>query len=89
MNEKFDAIDVADALLSSTGYMRTLLSAAEDKVQFYLANKSLFGPGGALLSLQARALDDLLFLAGRFLDKMEGDMETAAGLIYGIKSSAV
>lgn len=89
MNEKIDPIDAADALANDLRYMRILLRAAEDKVQFYLANKSLFGPGGALLSLQARALDDLLFLAGRFLDKMEGDMETAAGLIYGIKSSAV
>ena len=40
------------------------------------------------MSLQARELDDLLLLTGRFLDKMEGDMETAADLLYGIKSSA-
>lgn len=87
MNEKIDPIDAADALTSGLRYMRILLRAAEDKVQFYLTNKSLLGPGGELLSLQARELDDLLFLTGRFLDKMEGDMETAADLLYGIKSS--
>lgn len=88
MNEKIDPIDAADALANDLRYMRILLRTAEDKVQFYLTNKSLLGPGGALLSLQARELDDLLFLTGRFLDKMEGDVETAAGLLYGIKSSA-
>ena len=79
MNEKFDAIDVADALLSSTGYMRTLLSAAEDKVQFYFSRGPQLGPYRELLAQHAAETDALLGLMERLLDQMEGEIGMLSG----------
>lgn len=86
MDEKIDPKDVADGLAASIDYMRTLLSAAQDKAVFYLENRKLLGPQGELLYICAKELDDLLVLAGRFLDKMDGQVGTAMDLLYGIES---
>lgn len=79
MNEEFDAIDVADALLSNTGYMRTLLGAAEDKLRFYLSHGPQLGPYRELLAQHAAETDALLGLMERLLDQMEGDIRMLSG----------
>lgn len=73
MNERNDAIDVSDTLLSSISYMRTLLGEAEDKVQFYLSHGPQLGPYRELLARHAAETDALLGLMERFLDQMEQD----------------
>lgn len=74
MNEKMDAIDVADALLSNTSYMRTLLGAAEDKLCFYLSRGPQLGPYRELLAQHAAETDALLGLAERLLDQTEEEI---------------
>lgn len=87
MDIKIDPKDVADRLSEDLAYMRTLLSAAQDKTVYYLENRKLLGPRGELLYLCAEELDDLLALAERFLDKIDGQMGTVADLLYGIGST--
>lgn len=82
MDVKIDPIDEADELSNSLDYLRILLNAAQDKVQFYLTNRGLSGSCDGLLSLQARELDDLLFLMGKFLKKMERQVDTVTDLLY-------
>lgn len=79
MNEKFDVIDAADALLSNTGYMRTLLGAAEDKLCFYLSHGPQLGPYRELLTQHAAETDALLGLMERLLDQMEGNIRLLLG----------
>lgn len=88
MNGKTDAIDVADELLNSVGYMRTLLGAARDKVQFYLSNGPQLGPYRELLAQHAAEMDDLLELIERFLDKLEGQVDTVTDLLYAAQPQA-
>lgn len=84
MTAKRDPKDVADSLAGNIDYMRTLLGAAGDKVIFYLENKKLLGPYGELLYGCALELENLLSLAERFLERMDGEMETATELLYSI-----
>ena len=85
MNVKIDPKDVADSFSEDLTFMRTLLGAAQDKAVFYLENRKLLGPQCELLYICARELDDLLALAGRFLDRMEGQLDTVTDLLYGIE----
>lgn len=85
MNAKCDPKDIADQLSGDVTYMQTLLGAAQDKVQLYLSNRHLLGPCEELLFLQARELDDLLALAERFLERIDGELETATDLLYQIE----
>ena len=89
MTTQKDAIDIADALSNDIGYMQTLLWAAQDKVHFYLSNKSLLGDCDKLLSFQARELGGLLDLAGQFLGKMEQEMKNVTDLLYSIEPPPV
>lgn len=77
-----DPIDVADQLSGDISYTRTLLSAAEDKVRFYLENKKLLGPYTELLSGCAAEVANLLFLIEQYLDKMDRQTETLSALLY-------
>lgn len=88
MTTQTDPKDLADEFCSDIGYMRTLLGAAEDKVDFYLENRKLLGPNGELLYCCARELDDLLELTGRHLKKMEDEMDVVTDFLYGIEQSA-
>lgn len=83
MTTQKDPIDIAGAFAAGLDCMRTLLCAAQDKVYFYLSNRSLPGDCDKLLSFQARELDGLLDLAGQFLGKMEQDMNIVTGLLCG------
>ena len=85
MDAKKDPIDMADDLLSSIGYMRTLLGAAEDKVKFYLSGGPQLGPYRELLAQHAAETGALLDLAERFLDKMDGQLDTVVDLLYAIE----
>lgn len=85
MDAKKDPIDMADDLLSSIGYMRTLLGAAEDKVQFYLSGGPQLGPYRELLAQHAAETGALLALAERFLDKMDEQADAVADLLYAIE----
>lgn len=85
MDAKKDPIDMADDLLSSIGYMRTLLGAAEDKVQFYLSNGPQLGPYRELLAQHAAEIGALLALAERFLDKMDSQTDAVTDLLYAIE----
>ena len=73
MNEKMDAIDVTDALLSNISYMRVLLGAVGDKVQFYLSRGPQLGPYRELLAQHAAEADALLGPMVRFLEQIEQD----------------
>ena len=79
MNEKMDAIDVTDALLSNISYMRVLLGAVGDKVQFYLSRGPQLGPYRELLAQHAAETDALLGLMERLLDQMEGEIGMLSG----------
>lgn len=85
MNAEKSPIDVADELLNSISYMRTLLGAAEDKVRFYLSNGPELGPYRELLARHAAETDTLLDLAERCLDQMDGQMDAVADLLYAIE----
>ena len=85
MNVKKDPIDMADELLSSISYMRTLLGAAEDKIQFYLSSGPQLGPYRELLAQHAAETGALLDLAERFLDKMDRQMDAVTDLLYAIE----
>lgn len=85
MDAKKDPIDAANDLLSSIGYMRTLLGAAEDKVQFYLSSGPQLGPYRELLAQHAVETGALLALAERFLDKMDRQADAVADLLYAIE----
>ena len=79
MNEKMDAIDVTDALLSNISYMRVLLGAVGDKVQFYVSRGPQLGPYRELLAQHAAETDALLGLMERLLDQMEGEIGMLSG----------
>ena len=85
MDVKKDPIDVADELLSSISYMRTLLGAAEDKVKFYLSGGPQLGPYRELLAQHAAETGALLDLAERFLDKMDRQMDAVTDLLCEIE----
>ena len=85
MDAKKDPIDMADDLLSSIGYMRTLLGAAEDKVKFYLSGGPQLGPYRELLAQHAAETGALLDLAERFLDKMDRQMDAVTDLLCEIE----
>lgn len=89
MNTKIDPKDIADEFFSSISYMRTLLGAAEDKMQFYLSNSALLGPYRELLARQADETDALLTLMERLLERMEGNMELVGNLLYAIEPSGI
>ena len=89
MNTKKDPIDIADTFASDLAYMRTLLHAMEDKVQFYLSNSALLGPYRELLAQQADETDALLTLMERLLERMEGNMELVGNLLYAIEPSGI
>ncbi len=82
MNAKKDPTDIADALASDLDYMRTLLGAAADKTLFYLENRKLLGPYEELLYSCAAELDNLLSLARRYLEKMDGEVGTVTDCLY-------
>ena len=86
MDVKKDPIDMADELLNSISYMRTLLGAAGDKVQFYLSNGPQLGPYRELLAQHAAETGALLDLAERFLDKMNRQIDTVTDLLYAVES---
>lgn len=85
MNAKKDPIDVADVLLSSIGYMRTLLGAAEDKVKFYLSGGPQLGPYRELLAQHAAETEALLALSERFLDRMDRQVDAVTDLLCAIE----
>lgn len=85
MDAKNDPIDVADDLLSSVSYMRTLLGAAEDKMRFYLSDGPQLGPYRELLARHAAETGALLDLAERFLDKMGKQKDAVADLLCAIE----
>ncbi len=87
MTAKKDPIDIADALSADVGYMRTLLSAIGEKTAFYLENRRLLGPYGELLYSCAAELSDLLHITQRYLDKMDGELETASEFLYSIEAA--
>ena len=89
MNAKNDLTDIADALASDMNYMGTLLRAAEDKVSFYLRNRKLLSPNGELLYSCALELENLLSLMSRFLDRMDGEVETVTDCLYRSDSARV
>lgn len=76
MNTKKDSMDVADRLEENVIYLRTLLLAAEDKLQFYFSNKALLGPNWELLSLYVAELENLLGLAERCAEGIGEDVDT-------------
>ena len=82
MNTKNDPTDAADRLEENVMYLRTVLLAAEDKLQFCFSNKKLLGPHWELLSLYTAELGNLLGLAEQFLERMEGDIETVTGILF-------
>lgn len=84
MSTKKDPKDVADQLISDVDYIHTLLGAAEDKVNFYLGNRNLLGPQGELLYSCARELENLLVLMERFLERVDGELESATDWLYEI-----
>lgn len=85
MNAKKDPIDMADDLLNSISYMRTLLDAAEDKIRFYLSNGPQLGPYRELLARHAAETGAILDLAERFLDEMDRQTNAVMDLLYAIE----
>ena len=85
MNAKKDPIDMADDLLNSISYMRTLLGAAEDKVKFYLSGGPQLGPYRELLAQHAAETGALLDLAERFLDKMDRQADAVTDLLCAME----
>lgn len=82
MTVEKDPRDVADQLSCDIDYIRTLLSAAGDKVRFYLENKKLLGPYMELLYGCALEIDNLLSLVEQHLEKMDRQTETLTDLLY-------
>ncbi len=82
MDTKKDPIGAVDEISSDIDYMRTLLNAATDKTVFYLENRKLLGPYGELLYSCAAELDNLLCLARRYLEKMDGEVGTVTDCLY-------
>lgn len=75
MNEKIELTDLADECGKSLSYLRTLLFAAEDKVQFYLSNRSLWGQYWELLNHHAAELGILLGITQEVLEALDEKME--------------
>ena len=82
MDEKIDLRNLADECGRELAYIRTLLFAADDKVQFYLSNKSFLGPYWELLNHQAAELGILLTITRDVLEKVDGDMELLSRRLY-------
>lgn len=88
MDGKKDPKDLADQFAGDVDYMRTLLSAAEDKVRFYLENRKLMGSRGELLYGCARELSNLLALTQDHLDRIDAELGTVTELLYSIEPPA-
>ena len=88
MDSKKDPRDLADQFAGDVDYMRTLLGAAEDKVRFYLENRSLLGPRGELLYNCARELSNLLALTQGHLERIDGELGAVTELLYRIEPPA-
>ena len=88
MNAKNDPRNVADACGKDLTYLRTLLFAADDKVQFYLSNRSLLGPYWELLTHHAAELGILLSLTQERLEQLEGGMELLSEHFYAAQPPA-
>lgn len=86
MNEKNAPRVVADECGKNLTYMRALLFAADDKVQFYLSNKSLLGPYWELLTHHAAELGILLSLTREVLEEVDGELEQISDGLYKISS---
>lgn len=82
MNEKDDLRDLADGCDKDLTYLRTLLCAAEDKVQFYLSNRSLLGQYWELLNHHAAELGILLGLTREVLEALDGKVELISDQVY-------
>ena len=85
MDVKQDPRDLADRFAGDVDYMRTLLSAAEDKVRFYLENRKLLDPRGELLHACARELANLLSLTQDHLERIDGELGTVTELLYSME----
>ena len=86
MNEKNAPRVVADECGKNLTYMRARLFAADDKVQFYLSNKSLLGPYWELLTHHAAELGILLSLTREVLEEVDGELEQISDGLYKISS---
>ena len=81
MTQEKDYIDFADEIDSDIRFIRTLLGAAVDKANFYLANPALLGPHREILNCQAQEIEELLALAQRLLDRTLENTDCAYALL--------
>lgn len=88
MNQNNDLTDLAEKCGQELTYMRTLLLAADDKVQFYLSNKPLLGPYWELLNYHATELGILLSLTQDVLEEVDGKMERLSNGLYKLGPQA-
>lgn len=84
MNEKNGLADLADECGKNLTYMRSLLLAADDKVQFYLSSRPLLGPYWELLNHHAAELGILLSLTRDVLEQIASKMEQISDGLYKI-----
>lgn len=82
MNEKNELTDLAEECGKDLTYLRTLLFAAEDKVQFYLSNKPLLGQYWELLNHHAAELGILLGMTREVLEALDEKMEQLSAGLY-------
>ena len=82
MNEKNKLTDLAEECGKDLTYLRTLLFAAEDKVQFYLSNKPLLGQYWELLNHHAAELGILLGMTQEVLEALDEKMEQLSAGLY-------
>jgi hypothetical protein len=65
--------------------LKALLSAADDKVRFYLMNKTIFGNCSELVWHYALELQTLLSIAESCVFDMERAQDSVSDAIYGIQ----
>lgn len=84
MTTREDAKTLSDGLSDCIHSLRTLLSAMDDQLLFYLSNPRLLGthPNGALLGCCAEQVCGLLSLSQTVLAQMDERAEALSDFLY-------
>lgn len=80
-----DVKSIADDVSASIGSVKALLSAIDDKVRFYLLDKSHSGPYWELLRYYALEIQALLGVTEGIVCEMERDQDTVTDILYGTR----
>lgn len=87
MEIKRDMKSIAEDVSATIGSVKTLLSAIDDKVRFYLLDKNriLSDPLWELTRYHALEIQSLLGIAEVYLNEAEQDQDKVVGLLHGTR----